>query len=103
MRFIALPVAVLLAAAVIYFGYAVASRLSAGRARRQHRSARWQVRHRGGDGHTVVAVVLRTADGQDLDEHVVARLPDTDPEWQSRFLTARQEAEERAFHLNADR
>lgn len=103
MRFVALLVALLLAAAVVYFGYAAATRLSTGRARHQHRAARWQVRHRAADGQTVVAVVLTTADGQELDEHVVARLPDADPDWQSRFLAARQEAEERAFHLNADR
>lgn len=103
MRFVALFTALLLAAAVVYFGYAVAARLSTGRARRQHRAARWQVRHRAADGHTMVAVVLTTADGQELDEHVVVRIPDGDPDWQSRFLAARQEAEERAFHLNADR
>lgn len=103
MRFVGLLVALLLAAAVVYFGYAVATRLSVGRARRQHRAARWHVRHRGADGHTVVSVVLAIDEGDDFDEHVVDRIPDGDPDWQSRFLTARQEAEERAFHLNSDR
>jgi pyridoxamine 5'-phosphate oxidase family protein len=73
-----------------------------GRARRQHRAARWQVRHRGADGHTVVSVILTTAAGDEYDEHVVDRIPDGEPDWQSRFLAARQEAEEPAFHLNAD-
>lgn len=103
MRFVALLVALLLAAAVVYCGYVVVTRMSVGRVRRQERAARWQVRHRGADGQTVVSVVLTTAAGDDIDEHVVARLPDGDPDWQARFLTARQEAEERAFHLNADR
>jgi pyridoxamine 5'-phosphate oxidase family protein len=102
-RFLALLVALLLVAAVVYFGYAVATRASAGRSRRQQRAARWQVRHRGANGHTVVSVVLTTPTGDEVDEHVVARIPDGDPDWQSRFLAARQEAEERAFHLNADR
>jgi pyridoxamine 5'-phosphate oxidase family protein len=103
MRVVALLVALLLVAAVIYFGYAAATRLGAGRARRQHRAARWQVRHRGADGHTVVSVVLTSPTGEEFDEHVVVGIPDGDPDWQSRFLAARQEAEERAFHLNADR
>ncbi|MFB9234005.1 hypothetical protein ACFFWC_00390 [Plantactinospora siamensis] len=103
MRLIGLLVAVLLAAAVLYCGYAVLTRLRGTRTRRAHRAARWQVRHYGGGGQTVVAVVLATTGGDRLDEHVVARLPDGDPDWQARFLAARQEAEERAFHLNADR
>ena len=35
-------------------------------------------------------------------EDVVARILDTDEEWSHKFLQAKQEAEERAFHLNAD-
>ena len=33
---------------------------------------------------------------------MLARFLDTDEEWSRRFLQAKQEAEERAFHLNAD-
>jgi hypothetical protein len=32
----------------------------------------------------------------------VARIPDLDEDWSRKFLQAKQEAEERAFHLNAD-
>jgi pyridoxamine 5'-phosphate oxidase family protein len=103
MRLVALLVAVLLVAAVVYFGYATAARLSSARSRRQHRVARWQVRHRAADGQTVVSVVLASTAGDEYDEHVVDRIPDGTPDWQPRFLAARQEAEERAFHLNADR
>jgi hypothetical protein len=38
-----------------------------------------------------------------IEEHVVDRFPDGDAEWEQRFLSAREEAERRAFHLNADR
>ena len=48
----------------------------------------------------VVAVVLAPPGGRALDEHVVERIPDGDPEWTTRFLRAREVAEERAFHLN---
>jgi hypothetical protein len=43
-----------------------------------------------------------TAKGEVIEEHLVARFPDTDQEWSRKFLQAKQEAEERAFHLNAD-
>ena len=66
-------------------------------------TARWRARHYAHEGSTVVAVALTTPSGQVLEEHVVARFADTDPEWEGRFLAAREEAERRAFHLNADR
>ncbi|MFC0006416.1 hypothetical protein [Micromonospora siamensis] len=78
--------------------------LAVGRAvdRRAARSARWQVVHYGRDGYTVVAVgLLPRHGGGPLDEHVVDRIPQADPEWTTRFLRAREVAEERAFHLNS--
>ena len=32
---------------------------------------------------------------------MVARIPDWDEDWSRSFLRAKQEAEERAFHLNS--
>ncbi|MGC5029268.1 hypothetical protein [Micromonospora sp. DT229] len=68
-------------------------------------SARWAVRHYAipGRGHTVVGVALTDAEGRIRGEHVVARIPDDAQDWQREFVAARQEAEERAFHLNIDR
>ena len=43
-----------------------------------------------------------TPAGEVIEEHVVARIPDVDEDWSRRFLQAKAEAEERAFHLNAD-
>ncbi|MEV6693222.1 hypothetical protein AB0M35_17305 [Micromonospora sp. NPDC051196] len=76
--------------------------------RRRHAlemSARWAVRHYAipGRGHTVVGVALTDAEGRVRGEHVVARIPDDAQDWQRDFVAARQEAEERAFHLNIDR
>jgi pyridoxamine 5'-phosphate oxidase family protein len=71
--------------------------------RRQDAGARWRLRHYGERAETVVAVSLMPPDGRVLDEHVVDRIRDDDPEWSRRFLRAKEEAEERAFHLNADR
>lgn len=101
MRAFAVLIALLLAGVVLWCGYAAATAVRRGRRERDLRDARWQVRHYGVDGRTVVAVVLVTPAGAALDEHVVARLPEADPDWQTRFLGARQEAEERAFHLNS--
>ena len=49
------------------------------------------------------SVALTPPDGQVIEEQVVDRFPDGDAEWEQRFLAAREEAERRAFHLNADR
>jgi hypothetical protein len=43
-----------------------------------------------------------TPAGEVIEEHVVARFPDTDEDWSRKFLQGKEEAEERAFHLNAD-
>lgn len=63
---------------------------------------RWQPRHRAYDEHTVVTVSRITPAGDVLEEHGVARIPDSDGDWSRKFLEAKQEAEERAFHLNSD-
>jgi hypothetical protein len=63
---------------------------------------RWQPRHYADDGHTVVTVARLTRNGELIEEHLVARIPDLDEDWSRKFLQAKQEAEERAFHLNAD-
>jgi type II secretory pathway pseudopilin PulG len=75
-------------------------------ARRQVRlsaAARWRMRHYASQGETVVTVALTAPDGRVIEEHVVDRFPDADAQWEQRFLAAREEAEQRAFHLNADR
>lgn len=100
MRSVALLLALLLVLVVAYCAYMVATGLRQRRTLRLRGEASWRVRHYNDDGRTVVAVSLITPTGAVLDEQVVARLPDDDADWQSRFLHARQEAEERAFHLN---
>jgi len=47
------------------------------------------------------SVSLVSDHGRVLDEHVVDRIPDGDPDWEARFLRAKQTAEERAFHLGS--
>jgi hypothetical protein len=61
------------------------------------------MRHYAQQGETVVTVALTAPDGRVIEEHVVDRFPDADVQWEQRFLAAREEAEQRAFHLNADR
>ncbi|NLU80631.1 hypothetical protein HCA58_20120 [Micromonospora sp. HNM0581] len=100
--FLAISIVVLTAVVLI------AAVLTGAARRRRHAaqvSARWAVRHYAipGRGHTVVAVTLTDADGRMHGEHVVARVPDDAQDWQRDFVVARQEAEERAFHLNSDR
>lgn len=63
---------------------------------------RWQPRHFADGGQTVVTVARMTPRGEVIEEHVVARIHDDDPDWSRTFVAAKQEAEERAFHLNAD-
>jgi hypothetical protein len=97
-------------AVVIALGYAVYVAVSSGTGRTGvtgrwpavlESGARWRVRHYGERGLRVVAVSLVSATGRVLDEHVVDRIPDSDPAWEDHFLRAMGTAEERAFHLNA--
>jgi pyridoxamine 5'-phosphate oxidase family protein len=90
---------VVLVAYLVYSGIATSTR---GRRLRLPVGGRWQPRHYADEGHTVVAVARITQAGEVIEEHVVARIPDSDEDWSQRFLHAKAEAEERAFHLNAD-
>ena len=90
---------VLLVAYLVYSGIATSTR---GRRLQLPVGGRWQPRHYADEGHTVVAVARMTQAGEVIEEHVVARIPDSDEDWSQRFLHAKAEAEERAFHLNAD-
>ncbi|MEU5940522.1 hypothetical protein ABZ807_15320 [Micromonospora sp. NPDC047548] len=96
MRALVLALALGVALGVVGLTYLLLTALTARRGRR----ARWQVRHYGRDGATLVVVALVPSGGRALDEQVVDRIPDGDPEWTTRFLRAREVAEERAFHLN---
>jgi pyridoxamine 5'-phosphate oxidase family protein len=87
---------------VVLVGYAAGRAVTGPQRPQLPHGGRWQPRHYGVQGQTVVAVSLVRPDGEVLDEHVVARFPDQDPDWSRLFLAARQEAEERAFHLNAE-
>ena len=102
MRVVALLVGVL--AVILLVVLVVAAAGVAGRQRESRRSAaaRWRMRHYADRGETIVTVALTPPDGRVIEEHAVARFPDGDPEWEQRFLAAREEAELRAFHLNAD-
>lgn len=94
---------VLVAAALLYLGW-VGLRGMAGRGDlRDRRAARWTVLDRTDAGQVVVVVALATPAGRVLEEHVVRRVADDDPDWSAALLAARAEAEERAFHLNAGR
>ncbi|HEU4422205.1 MAG TPA: hypothetical protein VFR67_06645 [Pilimelia sp.] len=101
MRAAAPLVALVLAAGAAGLVYMLMTPLARRRSHRLRAKARWQVRHYGDRGHTVVAVGLALPSGEVLDELVVAKVRDDDPDWNDRFLAARAEAEERAFHLNA--
>jgi pyridoxamine 5'-phosphate oxidase family protein len=81
---------------------------SAIRARRRGRpreleTGEWQLLHYAQNGHTVVAVARETAEGHVIEKHVVTSIADTDQNWSRKFVEAKLDAEERAFHLNADR
>jgi type II secretory pathway pseudopilin PulG len=103
MRFLALLVGVLAVILLVVLVVAVAGVARRRRETRQSAAARWRVRHYARDGETIVAVALTPPDGRVTEEHVVDRFPDGDVDWEQRFLAAREEAERRAFHLNADR
>ncbi len=67
----------------------------------QRRKASWQFRHSSRNGQTLVTVSLVAPGSNEvLEEHKVDCFPDNDPDWENRLLTAKQVAEERAFHLN---
>ena len=90
---------VLVAAYLIYITVAHSTRRLP---RQTPTGGRWRPHHYADDGHTVVTVARMTAKGEVIEEHLVARFLDTDEEWSRKFLQAKQEAEERAFHLNGD-
>ena len=87
---------------VVYLVYRAFATPTRGRRPQLPAGGRWQPHHYADDGHTVVAVARMTPAGEVIEEHVVARIPDVDEDWSRRFLQAKAEAEERAFHLNAD-
>jgi hypothetical protein len=63
----------------------------------------WQLLHYCQDAHTVVAVARETPEGHVIEKHIVASILDSDENWARKFVAAKLDAEERAFHLNADR
>ena len=103
MRVVALLVGVLAVILLVVLVTAAAGVAARRREARLSAAARWRVRHYAHQGETVVTVALTPPDGQVIEEHVVDRFSDGDAEWEQRFLAAREEAERRAFHLNADR
>ena len=103
MRVVALLVGVLAVILLIVLVAAAVGLAARRQATRRSAAARWRMRHYADRGQTVVTVALTEPDGQVAEEHVVDRFADGDPAWEQRFLAAREEAEQRAFHLNADR
>jgi hypothetical protein len=101
-RALAVLVEVAIVLVVAYLLYRGVTGLTRGRQFRLPSGGRWQPRHYADDGDTVVAVARMTPAGEVIEEHVVARFPDTDEDWSRKFLQSKEEAEERAFHLNAD-
>ena len=101
MRAIALVVALVVTLLIAFGAYLVLATLARRRQARMSQAARWKLRHFGDRGATVVTASLMLPDGRVLDEHVVARVAEDDPDWTTRFLAASAVAEERAFHLNA--
>jgi pyridoxamine 5'-phosphate oxidase family protein len=103
MRLIAVLLVIIILALAAWGVY----QLTVGQARRRQltrrRQATWRFRHYTRDGDTVVAV-SKVVPGTDevLEEQVLKRFASTEPNWEELFLTARLEAEQRAFHLNAD-
>jgi type II secretory pathway pseudopilin PulG len=103
MRVVALLVGVLAVILLVVLVVAAAAVAARRRATRLSAAARWRMRHYAHQGDTVVTVALALPEGRVIEEHVVDRFPDGHPDWEQRFLAAREEAERRAFHLNADR
>ena len=102
MRVVALLVGVLAVILLVVLVVAVTGVATRRRETRLSAAARWRMRHYAQHGQTVVTVALTPPDGRVIEEHVVDRFPDGDVEWEQRFLAAHEEAERRAFHLNAD-
>jgi pyridoxamine 5'-phosphate oxidase family protein len=100
MRAFAILLALGLTALVVYCVALVVTSIRNGPSARLREKGAWKVQHYSRNGMTVVAVGLTTPRGDVIEEHVVARIPDESDDWQARFLGAKQEAEERAFHLN---
>lgn len=88
--------------AVVYLIYNTVTTSARGRQRQLPPGGRWQPRHYADGGDTVVTVARLTPKGELIEEHMVARISDLDEDWTRKFIEAKQEAEERAFHLNAD-
>ena len=100
MRGFAILLALGLTALIVYCVALVVSSVRHGPSARVKQKGTWKVHHYSRNGTTVVAVGLTMPRGDVVEEHVVARIPDEADDWQARFLDAKQEAEERAFHLN---
>lgn len=100
MRALALVLPLLLTLLVCVLTYLAVVAVARRRGARRSRAARWQTRNYTRDGKMIVAVTLIDPDGRALDEHVVDRIPEADPDWTGRLLLAREIAEERAVHLN---
>jgi hypothetical protein len=100
MRGFAILLALGLTALIVYCVALVVSSVRHGPSARVKQKGTWKVHHYSRNGTTVVAVGLTMPRGDVVEEHVVARIPDESDDWQARFLEAKQEAEERAFHLN---
>jgi hypothetical protein len=82
------------AALLLYAVYAVAGG-TAGRARADVRPpGGWEAAHYGVPGSTQV-VVRKVADGRVVDEHVIAVVPDSDPDYDEKFLEAMARARAR--------
>ena len=100
MRAFALPIALGLAGLLVGFAAALVRALRATHRTRRRDRARWVAAVTIVDERMVVAVRLTTGDDRVLAEDVVARIAADEADWQRRFLAARQDAEERAYHLN---
>jgi type II secretory pathway pseudopilin PulG len=103
MRVVALLVGMLAVILMVVLVVAAARVAARRRATRLSAAARWRMRHYAHQGETVVTAALTLPEGQVIEEHVVDRFPDGHADWEQRFLAAREEAERRTFHLNADR